>query len=184
MIVGMNRLLRADLAAQHLDGAVRDHFVRVHVGLRAGTGLPHDERKMFVEFALGYFLRRTRDGSAALRIEYAEGHVDARGGAFDEAEGTDHRHRHAFAAYAKIPSRALGLRAPVPVGGNFDRAEGIGFHAHSFSAGLAFGGGTHFLRKESRLTTSAGAAAGFSAGNSCVLPPATLGRFLCAGFSS
>jgi hypothetical protein len=41
VVVGMDRLLRAHLAAQHLDGAVRDHLVGVHVGLGAGAGLPH-----------------------------------------------------------------------------------------------------------------------------------------------
>jgi len=36
----MHRLLAAHLAAGQLDGAVRDDFVDVHVGLRAAARLP------------------------------------------------------------------------------------------------------------------------------------------------
>ncbi len=43
---GCTGFLRAHRAAQHLDGAVRDHLVRVHVRLRARTGLPDDQREM------------------------------------------------------------------------------------------------------------------------------------------
>ena len=39
---GMDRPLHADLAAEQLAGAVGDHLVGVHVGLRAGPGLPDD----------------------------------------------------------------------------------------------------------------------------------------------
>ena len=41
----MNGLLRADLAAEHLDRAVADHFVHVHVRLRAAARLEDHQRE-------------------------------------------------------------------------------------------------------------------------------------------
>ena len=45
--------LRAHDAAGHLDGAVGDDLVGVHVGLGAAAGLPDTEREVVVELALG-----------------------------------------------------------------------------------------------------------------------------------
>ena len=67
VVVGMHRLLGAHHAAQHLDRAVRDHLVGVHVGLRAGAGLPHHQREMLVELAVDHFLGGRDDGLAELR---------------------------------------------------------------------------------------------------------------------
>ena len=47
--LGWIGVLRAELAAEQLDGAVADHLVDVHVGLGAGAGLPDVEREMLVE---------------------------------------------------------------------------------------------------------------------------------------
>ncbi len=41
----------------------------------------------------------------------------------------DERNRHALAADAEILQGALGLRSPEPLGGNLDRAEGVGLGA-------------------------------------------------------
>ena len=46
MVVGVDGLLGALGAAQHLDGAVGDDLVGVHVGLGAGARLPDDQRKV------------------------------------------------------------------------------------------------------------------------------------------
>lgn len=48
---------------------------------------------------------------------------------FDYAQCADQRPRHPLIADFKIKQRALGLRAPVFVGGHLDRAEGVGFDA-------------------------------------------------------
>jgi hypothetical protein len=42
-------LLRAHLAADHLDRAVRDDLVAFMFGLRAAAGLPDDQREVLVE---------------------------------------------------------------------------------------------------------------------------------------
>ena len=52
----MNRLLAAHLAAGNLNRAIGDHFVGVHVGLRAAARLPDAQRKVFVEFSFDHFV--------------------------------------------------------------------------------------------------------------------------------
>jgi hypothetical protein len=44
-------LLGAHVTAQHLDGAVGDDLVGVHVGLGTGAGLPDDQREVVIELA-------------------------------------------------------------------------------------------------------------------------------------
>ena len=100
VVVGMHGLLRAHLAAQHLDGAVGDHLVGVHVRLGAGAGLPDDQREVIVELAVDHFLRGRDDGLADLRVEAAERHVGFGGGALDDAERAHDRHA------AASPSRS------------------------------------------------------------------------------
>ena len=129
VVVGVDRLLRAHLAAQHLDGAVRDHLVGVHVRLGARAGLPDDQREMVVELAVDHLLRRLDDGLAELRVEPAERHVGLGRGALDDAERAHDRQRLLLPADLEIAEGALRLRAPVAVGGDLDGAEGVGFGA-------------------------------------------------------
>ena len=65
--------------------AVGDHLVDVHVGLRAGSGLPHQQWKMIVEFSVHHLLRRPRYGLGALLVEGAQPMVDLGRRMFDEA---------------------------------------------------------------------------------------------------
>ncbi len=74
---------------------------------------------------------------AALLVEAAQLHVGFRRGALDDAEGADQRLRHAVAADLEILQRALGLRAPIAVGGHVDRTEAVGFAAGLAVIGLA-----------------------------------------------
>ena len=79
--------------------------------------------------AVGDVLRGCDDGAGALAVERAEIAVDLGGGALDQAERAHDLDRHALGADAEIVQRALGLRAPELVGGNIERAEGVGFDA-------------------------------------------------------
>lgn len=68
VVVGVDGLLAALLAAQDLDGAVGDDFVGVHVGLGAGAGLPDDEREVVHELAIGNLLGGLLDGLSNLGV--------------------------------------------------------------------------------------------------------------------
>jgi hypothetical protein len=72
VIVRMHRRLAAELAAEQLDRAVRDHLIEVHVRLRARTGLPDDKREVAVELAVDHFARGAGDGGGPAAVEQAE----------------------------------------------------------------------------------------------------------------
>ena len=102
MVVGMNRLLGAHFTAQHLDCAVGDHLVGVHVGLCARAGLPDDKREVLVQLAVDYLLRRRDDGVTDGRVQLAERHVCACGCLLDDAERANDRQRLLFPADLEI----------------------------------------------------------------------------------
>ena len=129
VVVGVNRLLRSHLAAEHFDCPVGDDFVGVHVRLGAGAGLPDDEREMLVEFAVDHFLGGSDDRVADGRIKALQFHVGAGGGLLDDAECAYDRQGLLFPADLEIAERALCLCAPIAVAGDFDRAERICFGA-------------------------------------------------------
>ena len=52
MIVRVNGSLGAHDATRKFDGAIRDYFVGIHIGLSARTGLEDNQREMVVELAL------------------------------------------------------------------------------------------------------------------------------------
>ena len=130
MIVGVDRRLAAALAGQDLVGAAGDHLVGVHVRLGARAGLPDDQRELAVEVAARDFGRRLLDRLGELRVEPADARVHPRRRLLDEAQRMDDLERHLLArAEREILDRALGLRAPIGVGRDLDRAEAVGFGA-------------------------------------------------------
>ncbi len=125
----MNRRLGAELAAEQFVGAVGDHLIEVHVGLRAGAGLPDHQRKMIVELAVDHFARGADDGAGAALVEQPEFAIGFGGSQLDDAERVNDRHRHPVMADAEVLPGTFGLRAPVAVGGNIDRTEAVGLGA-------------------------------------------------------
>ena len=61
VVIRMNGFLAAHRAAGNLDGAIGDHLVDVHVGLRAAAGLPDAQREMIVELAGDHFVGGLHD---------------------------------------------------------------------------------------------------------------------------
>ena len=57
MVIRVNRGFTAQFTAQQFDGSVGNNLVRVHIGLRARTRLPHNQREMVVQLVIGDFGR-------------------------------------------------------------------------------------------------------------------------------
>ena len=61
VVVGVDRVLGADLAPCYLDRTVCDDLIGVHIGLGSAAGLPDHERKMIVEPTIDDFLSHPAD---------------------------------------------------------------------------------------------------------------------------
>ena len=129
VVIRVDGLFAAHLAAGDFDGAIGDDFVDVHVGLRAAAGLPDAQREMLVELSGDDFVGGLRDERGFVGGELAEVLVDERGGFFEDAEGADQLGRHGVLADGEMDERAGGLRAVVAVGGDVDLAHGVGLRA-------------------------------------------------------
>ncbi len=125
VVVRVDEACFAPLATEDFARAVGEHLVHVHVRLRAAARLPNDEGEFVVVLAGQNFVGRGDDGAALFRIERSKVEVDEGGGLFDERERVDQRARHALARDLEVRERALRLRAPQPVGGDVDGAEGV-----------------------------------------------------------
>src|ERR1700731_504075 len=131
----MHRRLGAALAAKPFIGAIGDHLIEVHVGLGARAGLPDHQGKMIVELAVDHLTRGTDNGAGAPRINQAEFPIGLGRGKLDDAKRADDGHRHPVLADAEILPGALGLGAPIAIGGHLDRAEVVGLGARRTGAG-------------------------------------------------
>jgi hypothetical protein len=84
---------------------------------------------MIVELAGDDLVGDLDDRLCPPRLEHAEFEIGFRCCPLDDRKRRDQRARHAFLADAEVDARALGLRAPVPIGYDFDRPHGIGLDA-------------------------------------------------------
>ena len=138
VVVGVHGRLAAQHAAGHLDGAVGDHLVGVHVGLGARAGLPHAQREVVVELAVDDLLGRGGDQVTDRGVQLAKGDVRARCGLLEDAKGADHAARHGVLTDVEVDQRAGGLAPIVAVRWNLEFAHGVGFDAHVAHASLAW----------------------------------------------
>ena len=121
----MHQAALAARTAEDLAGAVGEHLVHVHVGLRPAAGLPDGQRELGVVLARDHLVRGLDDGLGLLRVEALEVQVDLRRGALHLRQRLDQLRRHLLAADLEVRQRALRLRAPEPIGGDLDRAERV-----------------------------------------------------------
>ena len=132
MVVGMDGLIRRQTRTGDFVGAVCQHFVHVHIGLRAGTGLPHYQWELPVKLAVQHIICRLRNQICLFGLNPAEGNIGGGCGFFYQRQSINQRLRQGFAADFEIVAAALGLRAPIGFGRDFDIAHGV-----------VFGTGTH-----------------------------------------
>src|ERR1700723_2840450 len=103
----MYRLLRSHLTAGELDRAIGDDFVGVHVGLRAGAGLPDAQGKKLVEFSLDNFVGGLYDQLGLVGGELAEIAIYLGASLLEQAEGADDGARHPIVSDREVQQRAF-----------------------------------------------------------------------------
>ena len=69
--------------------------------------------------------------------QLAEIVIDFGGGFLEDAEGADDGSRHPIEADREVEQRALGLRAPVAIVGDLDRAHAVGLERLAVGDDLA-----------------------------------------------
>src|SRR5580704_5601866 len=126
----MNRFLRSHHATGEFDSAIRDHFVDVHVGLRAGAGLPDPKRKLLSEETVNHFARRLFDQRRTFRVQLAQVVVHLRRSELQYPECANEGRGHRFVPYRKVMQAPLGLRTPVVIRRYLDHAHRVGLHSH------------------------------------------------------
>ena len=80
MVVGVNWRLAPERRARDLAAAVRNHFIHVHVELRAASRHPHMQGKHVVMLARENFVADLDDQLVALIVESLIGMVGIGGG--------------------------------------------------------------------------------------------------------
>ncbi len=129
VVVRVHRLLGAKFTAGHLDRAVGDDLVDVHVALRAAAGLPDAEWEMAVEFTGGNFVRGFHDQVGDFGLHLAEVEIHQRAGLLQHAEGMHDLERHAVRADVEMDQGPCRLRAVIAVVRHGNLAHAVGFQA-------------------------------------------------------
>ena len=130
VIVGVNRRLAPQDPARQFDGPVGDHFVDVHIGLRAAAGHPDVQGKMVVQLALEDFLRGPNDQPGFICRQPPQFPVGQGRGLLDQGQGPDHLQGHQVVADGKVEQRPLGSRPPIAVRRDLDFSQAVTFRSH------------------------------------------------------
>ena len=140
VVVRLQRLLAlADLLARQLMGAVSDHLVHVHVRLRARARLPDHKRELVIEFPLQDLVAHPCDQVTLLYRQHAQLVVGVSSGLFQVRKAVDHLQRHGGRRPdLEIVTRALRLRSPDLVGGDFHLAHRVFFDSEICHCSIFF----------------------------------------------
>ncbi len=115
---GCTRVYVAPRRAEDLGGAVRQHFVRVHVVRRSGAGLIDVDDELIAQAALEDLVGGGDDGARDLPIEPSERGVGFGSRLLDQHGGRDQLGRRGQAADREVLDRALRLeRRSMPSAG-------------------------------------------------------------------
>ncbi|MPN17606.1 hypothetical protein SDC9_164961 [bioreactor metagenome] len=125
VIVGVHQARFATLAAQQFAGALGQHLVDVHVGLRARARLPDHQRELVRMLSTNHLVRRSHDGLGLFLVEQSQLLIHRGRRALDLRERMDDFLRLSLAADLEILNRALRLRTPQLVRGNVDQTESV-----------------------------------------------------------
>ena len=135
VIVRMHGGVRPPLPAEQLIGAVREHFVHVHVVRGPRAGLVRIDDELIRVLASKHFIRCLYDGIGETCVETTGLLVRERSGLLDPHLRDDERPLWTQAADGEVFAGAQRLNAVQRVGGDLFRAEGVLFGAESVSHG-------------------------------------------------
>ena len=147
----MDRLVLAPPAAQQLVGAIREHFVAVHVVRGAGARLVGIDDEIVAVTAREHFVRGFDDRVRELAVEPARLAMGQRGGFLDPDDGSDEGGVWAKIGNREVLPRAFGLDAPQRFGGHRHLAQGITFDARLIHCGHHASRGSTAVRVEPRI---------------------------------
>jgi hypothetical protein len=115
----------AAFAAHQLRATVGQHFVDVHIALRAGTRLPDRQRELARMLAFEDFVGSLHDGGGLVSRQLAQRTVDGGSGALALRHCRNQLRRHALGRDGEVVQRALRLRTPQAVARHVDRAKAV-----------------------------------------------------------
>ena len=142
MVVGVHRILRSDGLPGRQTGQVGEHFVDVHVGAGATSGLEHIHRKMihglpafrtrdqrppFSIQASANRLGRISNGFCNRRLQTPQFGIHCCASFFEMRKSLDHGGRNRPSADGEIQHGPLGRSAVQDVRGDFHLPHGITF---------------------------------------------------------
>ena len=125
MVVRVDGVTGAAFAAEHLDCAVGDHLVGVHVGRGAGAGLEDVDDELVVVPAVGYLGRGLADGVGEVLVEQTEIGVDLGRRELDLADSANEGTWKAKIADGEVLDGPHGLCAVVGIRGDLELAHGV-----------------------------------------------------------
>ena len=121
----MHGILGAYGPAQHFNGAVGDDLIGVHIRLRARARLPDNQREMIVKLTRDHFGGGLHNRIAQRLVELALRHVHGCSRLFDDTQSADDSDGLFLPADGEVHQAALGLRAPILVGGHVQGAKAV-----------------------------------------------------------
>ena len=117
VIIRMQHLLFVrQLAALNDVPPVGHHLIDVHIGLRAGSGLPHHQWELIIEFAVQDLITNLTDQFGFVFGKYPQVMVGQGSCFFQDGESTDNFLRHLLTADLEVFGGTLGLGSPVLFG--------------------------------------------------------------------
>ena len=133
VVIRMDRMLTPQFTPQHLNCAVRNNFIDIHIRLRTTTCLPNTERKVVIQCTLNNFFCCRANRFRKFRIKQTEIRIHLCDCLFDSPKCPYRSTRQAFITDLKILERTLRLRTPIPVTGNFECPHAVCFSSHKVS---------------------------------------------------
>jgi hypothetical protein len=130
MVVRVNRRFASERGSSELATAVRDHFIHIHVELRAAAGHPDMQGKHVCMLACEDFIASLNYEFVWLIVEAAADMIGIRGGLLQDRECRDHLARDQVFPNAEVFERPLRLRSPQFVTRYIDFTETVGLSPH------------------------------------------------------